>query len=135
MSDNTISGVIPMGYLIEGNTFYSYEKKSLISIGGSRKEIRLRSTQSNVLEYLLEHAIESFVTDEELMLNVWEKNDLRASTQRVWQVINSLRLKIHELGISDDFILRVSKKGFYIRESSIRTIYCSPAQKHQHVEM
>jgi len=39
-----------------------------------------------------------------------EKNGLSASTQHVWQVVNDIKNNTSKLGVSDEFILRVSKK-------------------------
>jgi DNA-binding response OmpR family regulator len=50
-------------------------------------QVQLRSTMACLLEYLLAHGRERLVSDEELMINVWEKNNLRPSAQRLWQVI------------------------------------------------
>ena len=119
-----------VGYLIEKDIIYDVREKRLASIGGMVKEIRLRRTQALVLEYLLNNAINHFVTDDSLITDVWESNGLRGSTQRVWQVINDLKIKAGRVGASDEFILRVSKKGYFIRQYSVEVLLsaseCSP---------
>jgi DNA-binding winged helix-turn-helix (wHTH) protein len=114
-----------MGYLIEKDIIYDVREKRLASIGGMVKEIRLRRTQALVLEYLLANAINRFVSDDSLMTDVWENNGLRGSTQRVWQVINDLKNKAGRVGVSDEFILRVSKKGYFIRPDSVEVLLCA----------
>jgi len=114
-----------MGYLIEKYIIYDIREKRLASISGMVKNIRLRRTQALVLEYLLTNAINRFVSDDCLMVDVWENNGLRGSTQRVWQVINDLKNKTRRVGVSDEFILRVSKKGYFIRPESVEVLLCT----------
>jgi len=64
-----------MGFLIEKDVIYDMREKRLAGICGMAKEIRLRKTQSLVLEYLLINAINRFVSDENLMIDVWKKTD------------------------------------------------------------
>lgn len=114
-----------IGYLIEGNVVYLHKTKRLICLNGYGEDIILRKTMSHVLEYLFENATVDVVTDSELMENVWDKHGLSSSTQRVWQVMSNLKSKLFFLGLSDDVILRVSKKGYLLKGDSVERLFSS----------
>ncbi|KJH64522.1 hypothetical protein UF13_01315 [Pantoea agglomerans] len=117
--------VIFIGYLIEGNVVYLHKTKRLICLNGYGEDIILRKTMAHVLEYLFENATVDVVTDSELMENVWDKHGLSSSTQRVWQVMSNLKSKFFFLGLSDDVILRVSKKGYLLKSDSVERLFSS----------
>ncbi|QGY56591.1 helix-turn-helix domain-containing protein [Pantoea agglomerans] len=114
-----------IGYLIEGNVVYLHKTKRLICLNGYGEDIILRKTMAHVLEYLFENATIDVVTDSELMENVWDKHGLSSSTQRVWQVMSNLKSKLFFLGLSDDVILRVSKKGYLLKGDSVERLFSS----------
>ncbi len=70
----------------------------VITLRGTRTQVQLRNTMACLLE-LLAHGRERLVSDEELMINVWEKNNLRPSAQHLWQVIQSLKSRLHRAGV------------------------------------
>ncbi|OQV39248.1 helix-turn-helix domain-containing protein [Pantoea vagans] len=114
-----------IGYLIEGKVVYLHKTKRLICLNGYSEDIILRKTMSHVLEYLFENATVDVVTDSELMENVWDRHGLSSSTQRVWQVMSNLKSKLFFLGLSDDVILRVSKKGYLLKSDSVERLFSS----------
>ncbi|SEL10710.1 DNA-binding winged helix-turn-helix (wHTH) domain-containing protein [Kosakonia sacchari] len=123
MPDEENRALSVMGFLIEKSVIYDCRTKRLICLYGTAKPVALRKTQSYLLEYLLNHGVNNIVSDDMLMVDVWERNGLRASAQRVWQVINDLKYNVSKSGVSDEFILRVSRKGYFIRSSSVQTLF------------
>lgn len=121
-----------IGYLIEGKVVYLHKTKRLICLNGYGEDIILRKTMSHVLEYLFENATIDVVTDSELMENVWDKHGLSSSTQRVWQVMSNLKSKLFFLGLSDDVILRVSKKGYLLKGDSVERLFSSRITSNIH---
>ena len=121
-----------IGYLIEGNVVYLHKTKRLICLNGYGEDLILRKTMSHVLEYLFENATIDVVTDSELMENVWDKHGLSSSTQRVWQVMSNLKSKFFFLGLSDDVILRVSKKGYLLKGDSVERLFSSRITSNIH---
>lgn len=63
-----------LGYKLADNIFYCLHHREIITLRGTRTQVQLRSTMACLLEYLLAHGRERLVSDEELMINVWEKN-------------------------------------------------------------
>ena len=110
-----IIGSALLGYQLEDDFFYFLKYREIATVSGNRKNIRLRKTMACLIEYLFEHGLERMVSDEELMVHVWEKNDLRPSSQRLWQVMQNLRRILKDIGIEQEIILRV--KSVY----SVRT--------------
>ncbi len=109
-----IIGSALLGYQLEDDFFYFLKYREIATVSGNRKNIRLRKTMACLIEYLFEHGLERMVSDEELMVHVWEKNDLRPSSQRLWQVMQNLRRILKDIGIEQDIILRVKTQGYYI---------------------
>ena len=62
-----------LGYKLADNIFYCPHHREIIALRGTRTQVQLRSTMACLLEYLLAHGRERLVSDEELMINVWEK--------------------------------------------------------------
>ena len=62
-----------LGYKLADNIFYRLHHRKLSRCEGTRTQVQLRSTMACLLEYLLAHGRERLVSDEELMINVWEK--------------------------------------------------------------
>lgn len=84
----------------------------------------LRPTMANLLEYLLANAVGYIVPDKTLQTQVWENNGLSCSSQRLWQVMNNLKNKLTKVGLPDNFIQRISGKGYKIPDNLVLQLYC-----------
>lgn len=84
----------------------------------------LRPTMANLLEFLLANAVGEIVPDKTLQIQVWEKNGLSCSSQRLWQVMNNLKRKLAQVGLADDFIMRITGQGYMITEDKVLELYC-----------
>ncbi|WP_163313797.1 winged helix-turn-helix domain-containing protein [Klebsiella aerogenes] len=118
-----IIGSALLGYQLEDDFFYFLKYREIATVSGNRKNIRLRKTMACLIEYLFEHGLERMVSDEELMVHVWEKNDLRPSSQRLWQVMQNLRRILKDIGIEQNIILRVKTQGYYINSHYVTSVY------------
>ena len=112
-----------LGYKLADNIFYCLHHREIIALRGTRTQVQLRSTMACLLEYLLAHGRERLVSDEELMINVWEKNNLRPSAQRLWQVIQTLKSRLNQAGVESTLIVRVKCAGYYINPACVAEIY------------
>ncbi|WP_265098780.1 winged helix-turn-helix domain-containing protein [Klebsiella oxytoca] len=114
------------GYLLgnenDGVLFFK-EKHLLLPLNGRYSPIRLRSTMSRLLLYLLEKTNIGLVRDEHIMKNVWEIHGLKASAPRLWQVVNDLKNKLSKVGIDNSFIMRVEGRGYLINTMYFEAIY------------
>lgn len=77
----------------------------------------------NLLIYLLENAHGAVVSDESLMLNVWEENSLSSSTQRLGQVIKALKNIIVKAGIEEPVIFRLPGRGYTLDSGLVFPMY------------
>ncbi|EME8413589.1 TPA: winged helix-turn-helix domain-containing protein [Klebsiella oxytoca] len=118
------------GYLL-GNendgVLFLKEKHLLLPLNGRYSPIRLRSTMSRLLLYLLEKAHIGLVRDEHIMKYVWEIHGLKASGPRLWQVVNDLKNKLSRIGIEHSFIMRVEGRGYLINAMYFESIYIRAA--------
>ncbi|WP_323078256.1 winged helix-turn-helix domain-containing protein [Klebsiella quasipneumoniae] len=112
-----------LGYKLADNIFYCLHHREIIALRGTRTQVQLRSTMACLLEYLLAHGRARLVSDEELMINVWEKNNLRPSAQRLWQVIQTLKSRLNQAGVESTLIIRVKCAGYYINPACVTEIY------------
>lgn len=103
-------------YLCDENLLINYSKNSLI-------RIQLRKTMGNLLSFFLESSDGDFISDDEIMRRVWEDNELRASTHRLWQVMKNLRYKLIDVGMTDIFFSRTGRNGFVVNLSGVTKLY------------
>lgn len=110
-------------YEISDSVIYFPQKYLIVNISSCNlKRIQLRVTMGNLLHYFLLSSVAGFVSDEELMTEVWEKNDLRASSHRLWQVTRDLSFKLAEAGLKDPLYVRNRKRKGYTINSEIITL-------------
>ncbi|EOI1394311.1 TPA: winged helix-turn-helix domain-containing protein [Klebsiella oxytoca] len=118
------------GYLLgnenDGVLFFK-EKDLLLPLNGRYSPLRLRSTMSRLLLYLLEKAHIGLVRDEYIMKNVWEIHGLKASGPRLWQVVNDLKNRLNRVGLDHNFIRRVEGRGYLINTKYFESIYIKAA--------
>lgn len=117
------------GYGI-GNVFLYYIATSCFCknaecSGEQYPHVKLRRTMSNLFIYLLENADKKIISDSELLEFVWDKNGLKGSQHRLWQVMDGLKKKLKNIGISEGFIYRVNNNGYMVNKNIIFPLYKS----------
>lgn len=112
------------GFLIASEVVYLVNEQILINIDcRERPIVKLRSTMANLLKYLLQNSHQELISDEELMDNIWEKHNLRASNARLWQVMREMRNRLSEAGLTKEIFYRVGRKGYVVRANEIDVFY------------
>lgn len=109
------------GYLIDSSVLYLPFQQQLISNRGS--SCQLRNTMSELMYFLMRHAERGIVTDDEIIFNVWEKNQLSGTYSRLWQVIQNLKQKLYDAGVESELFIRVRGKGYYLMNDKITPLY------------
>lgn len=113
------------GYEIFGEVHYYIDDMLLINIskhGFSR--VQLRATMGNLLHYFLKNSPRIYVSDDEIMSEVWERNNLRASSHRLWQVVKELNYKLNEVGVYEEIFSRVNRQSrFSVKKDHIVPLY------------
>lgn len=111
-----------LGYIIDNRLYYSVENKTLISLDGSEKSIPLRTTKARLLEYLLLKSGSKIITDQELLINIWDKYGLSSSSQRLWLVMRELKVILGGFNVSDDLFIRVENNGYLVDVAFVREV-------------
>lgn len=116
------------GYYIGKDVHLDIQNRTLINVNKNlssrlKTQVFLRDTMLRLLTFLLDNADGNIIDNTEILINVWEAHGLSSSNQRLWQVMLGLRKKLNDVGIPDDFIMRVESKGYYVRESMVTILY------------
>ena len=121
---------IVFGFLLKGGVLFLKENNILVNLNRAKfKRIQLRSTMGNLLYYLLENADKECISDEEIMSEVWEKHDLRASYSRLWQVYRDLNYRLTDIGVDINLLTRVKRlRGYKVNASMCTKLLTSNAQ-------
>lgn len=112
------------GYMLNDEVIFMIQQKTLVNISrSSPKVVRIRSTMCNFLRYILENRHQEFISDEDIMMIVWEKNGLQSSGHRLWQVARDAKYKLHEAGLRIELYYRKNRKGFQINAHYIVALH------------
>ncbi|WP_051916933.1 MULTISPECIES: winged helix-turn-helix domain-containing protein [unclassified Serratia (in: enterobacteria)] len=84
---------------------------------------KLRETMMRLLLYLLENASFGYISNEEIMVNVWENYNLSSSSTRLTQVMSELKTRLATIGIDDGFIKASRGKGYTLQGALIVPLY------------
>ena len=79
---------------------------------------------SLLFTYLLENANDRIISDDELLMEVWDRRGLKGSNHRLWEVMKDLKMKLKELGLDDSFILRVNGNGYLLKDGMVSQLHC-----------
>ncbi|WP_411751575.1 winged helix-turn-helix domain-containing protein [Serratia sp. (in: enterobacteria)] len=85
--------------------------------------LKLRETMLRLLTYLLAHASSGYVSNQELLVQVWENYNLSSSTTRLTQVVSELKARLSKIGMADDFIKTTRGKGYTLRGAAVTPLY------------
>ncbi|WP_336222942.1 hypothetical protein [Enterobacter kobei] len=87
------------------------------------KSVRLRSTMSLLLRYLIDNAYMNKVNDEMIMIEVFEDRGLKCSRQRLWQAVNSLEALLNSVGLGKKLLSRIDGNGYAILNVTVAALY------------
>lgn len=85
--------------------------------------LKLRETMMRLFTYLLAHAKFGYISNQELLVQVWENYNLSSSTTRLTQVITELKTRLEKIGIDESFIQASRGKGYTLRGATIIPLY------------
>ncbi|HBY9716916.1 TPA: hypothetical protein MJA52_003900 [Klebsiella aerogenes] len=112
------------GYRLGDDVYFIISERVLFNIRKKNpSRLQLRTTMSVLLEFLLKNFQRDFISDDEIMTNVWEANALRASSHRLWQVMRELKLKLNEIGLTEDIFYRSGRCGFIVSRDKVEPLY------------
>lgn len=123
----------PYGYLIDSSVIYLPSQRQLISHRGGT--CLLRNTMGQLLFYLIQHAEKGVVSDEEIILNVWEKNELSGTYNRLWQVMQNLNRNLKKLGVKNELFTRVRGTGYCLVIDKITPLYTRASNLNRNIAL
>lgn len=109
------------GYLINLSAVYIPARKRIVSV--EERSCTLRHTMSQLLLFLMQKRDSDIVTDEEILLHVWDKNDLSGTRTRLWQVMRELQRKLYLAGVKKNVFIRIKGKGYLIEPGEVKPLY------------
>lgn len=128
MSTTTISNVY--GYKIDDEFLFFSSSRLVLNVTRVSEEsnkisfLKFRKTMSLLFTYLLENANDRIISDDELLMEVWDRRGLKGSNHRLWEVMKDLKMKLKELGLDDSFILRVNGNGYLLKDGMVSQLHC-----------
>ncbi|WP_024912469.1 winged helix-turn-helix domain-containing protein [Chania multitudinisentens] len=85
--------------------------------------LKLRETMMRLLLYLLANASFNYVSNQELLVHVWEHYNLSSSSTRLTQVMSELKARLTTIGIDESFIRASRGKGYTLQGALIVPLY------------
>lgn len=99
--------------------FYPSRKYKVISVDA----VFLSEPAMRLLVYLLERFSHGVVLYNDIFEDIWDSRGLISSYKRLNQVIEEIRKKLREIGLTDEFITTVRGKGYQVTHPSVRRLY------------
>ncbi|MBK5144202.1 winged helix-turn-helix domain-containing protein [Budviciaceae bacterium BWR-B9] len=118
------------GFLINSDIQVDIDNRRLTKVSSEGTDnvisfgaITLKETMMRLLVYLLTHANDKAISRDEILVKVWDENNLTSSNQRLSQMIGELQSKLSIIGVPTDFITNVRGIGYKINGYYIRPLY------------
>ncbi|PVZ77708.1 hypothetical protein C9426_35570 [Serratia sp. S1B] len=106
--------------------FYPSRKYKIISVDA----VFLSEPAMRLLVYLLERFSHDVVFYNDIFEDIWDSRGLISSYKRLNQVIEEIRKKLKEIGLTDEFIITVRGKGYQVNYPSVRRLYSKMIESH-----
>lgn len=124
------------GYCIGTDVYIDIANKRLINLSSEKSSrslhsLKIRDTMLRLLLFLLKSSNRSIIPTKEIIANVWDAYGLRSSNQRLWQVMQQLKFKLHLVGLPDDLITKVESNGYFVKEKMIMPLYCDERKQSE----
>lgn len=117
------------GYYIGDNVKLEVASRKISGFDSRNKQFNsfiLRDTMLRLFMYMLENGNGRIITNEQLLINVWDLHGLKSSGPRLWQVMQGLKFRLAALGVPHDFIMKIETfevKGYSLKSELIRPFY------------
>lgn len=119
------------GFLINHELLFDARNNRLIRIATAKPErsliigtVPLNDTLARLLVYLLSQGSKKKeIAKEDILFNVWDKNNLVSSSQKLWQAIRDIKIKLHAIGVCDEFIINIKGTGYSLNHHEIVKLY------------
>ncbi len=114
--------------ILNHHVIYDKNSGSLIDIEQKHDEIILTTPANNCLLILLKNKPE-ITTQKELFEEVWEKYGIPINTNTLYQNIAMIRKAFRQLGIEEEIIVTIPRRGMFVAEKVDITEYAEGDDK------
>ncbi|WP_202304994.1 winged helix-turn-helix domain-containing protein [Dryocola clanedunensis] len=117
--------MVLFGYNLYNTALVNIKESTITSITVQNvgKTIILKTTMMRLFIFFLNRGTDRLISVDEILKEVWDNYHLSSSSQRLWQVLQSLKTKLGTLGIPDDFIVRTEAGGYRVKIEFVIPLY------------
>ncbi|MCT4704945.1 helix-turn-helix domain-containing protein [Enterobacteriaceae bacterium H16N7] len=117
--------MVLFGYNLYNTTLVNLKESTVTSITVQNvgKTIILKTTMMRLFIFFLNRDTDRLISVDEILKEVWDNYHLSSSSQRLWQVLQSLKTKLGTLGIPHDFIVRTEAGGYRVKIEFVIPLY------------
>lgn len=121
------------GFIIDNDIQLDIANKRLVRIKSLAPEkwvhfsaVTLNDAMMRLLVFLLQHhGNGQKLTKTEILRRVWDENSYSSSSQKLWQTIKELRLRLDVIGLPHDFIINVKGAGYALNNPVVTPLFYS----------
>ncbi|MCP1107554.1 helix-turn-helix domain-containing protein [Serratia nevei] len=119
------------GFIIDNDIQLDIANKRLVKINSLSPEkwvhfsaVTLNDAMVRLLVFLLQqHGKGKKLTKTEILKKVWDDNSYSSSSQKLWQTVKELRLRLDALGLPHDFIVNVKGAGYTLNNPVVTPLF------------
>lgn len=119
------------GFIIDNDIQLDIANKRLVRIKSLAPEkwvhfsaVTLNDAMMRLLVFLLQHhGNGQKLTKTEILRRVWDENSYSSSSQKLWQTVKELRIRLGAIGLPPDFIVSIRGDGYSLSNHTITPIY------------
>lgn len=119
------------GFIIDNDIQLDIANKRLVKINSLSPEkwvhfsaVTLNDAMVRLLVFLLQqHGKGQRLTKTEILKKVWDDNSYSSSSQKLWQTVKELRLRLDALGLPHDFIVNVKGAGYTLNNAIVTPLF------------
>lgn len=109
------------GYKILNKVEYRIKSRILVNIHNGRL-LRLSKTKGRLLVFFLASSHEKFISDDQIISEVWEQFGLRGSYSLLAKSVKDLHMNFLSLGVDKNVFYRYTKRQFRIEAHLIEEV-------------
>lgn len=119
------------GFIIDNDIQLDIANKRLVRINSLSPErlvlfsaVTLNDAMVRLLVFLLlQYGNGQELSKNEILKSVWDDNNYSSSSQKLWQTIKELRLRLDAIGLPHDFIINVRGSGYTLNNPIVTPLF------------
>ncbi|MBH3000083.1 winged helix-turn-helix domain-containing protein [Serratia marcescens] len=119
------------GFIIDNDIQLDIANKRLVRINSLSPDklvlfsaVTLNDAMMRLLVFfLLQHGNGEELSKNEILKKVWDENHYSSSSQKLWQTVKELRLRLSAIGLPHDFIVNVRGSGYTLNNPVVTPLF------------